>query len=824
MLRHRLAALFEPASLLVVADRVLPVAQNVPQTLSTSASFVDVRAETSITVPAKLNGVATGARVDLAMVCVAPQRLPEALDAIKAHRPRFLVVLPHVAAPFDPQEDRVYCRAWGLLNDCSVLGPRSFGVQRPHLGLNLSHMPHGALSGRVALVTQSRSLTAAVLDWADDVSLGFSAVISLGDESGLQGAEVLDFLATDSRTDSVALYIEEPTTSREFASALRAVASVKPVVVLKVGHSLVGPQSAEDAVFSALLRRVGAVRVRYFVQLFSALKVLGYTHRPRGRRIALFSNGSGAPQLALDVMGVNAAVYRADLAVATIKGLGGLLEPGAETRNPIITHVPLDPEKVQPIIGLLAADPGVDGVLVLLAPDPLSDMPAVARELAVAAPHARKPIITCFMGDASMRPLRYLLDHVGTPAFRTPETAANAFGVLATYHYNQTLSQQMLPPEPLGKPPKLTQARALLAQIQAEQRTVLTIDECQQLFDCFHVPIQLVAHSVYVPNEAAEQHEAMAIRVQCDPKFGPYIRFGAGGLEHPVSINDRGVELPPLNGYLARELVERSVVWRRSLSRHMSPVACDVLQESLERISDLISELPEVQCLTVDPLYASNMQLLAYSIRIELGTHHDAALPENSGYRHMAIHPYPRRLVQAKQFKDGQPWMMRPIRPEDAESLQAFVRDLSDESRYMRFVSMLRELTPKMLARYTRIDYDRELALVATVLVPNPAHRGHPQEQIIGFAHYLRNADGRGAEYALVIGDAWQRRSLGTQLMGGLIGAAQAQGLTYIDGYVLNTNRAMLNLMVHLGFQNDKTEDDPTMRRVWLDLGESHVA
>jgi acetyltransferase len=823
MLRHRLAALFEPASLLVVSDRVLPVAQSVPQTLADSASFVDVRADAPIVMPVQVNCVAVGARVDLALVCVAPQRLPEALDAIKAHRPRFLVLLPHVAAPFDPQEDRAYCRAWGLLNDCSVLGPRSFGVQRPHLQLNLSHMPHGALSGRVALVTQSRSLTAAILDWADDVRLGFSAVVSLGDESGLQGAEVLDFLATDPRTDSIALYIEEPSTSREFTSALRAAASVKPVVVLKVGHSMVGPQSAEDAVFSALLRRVGAVRVRYFVQLFSALKVLGYTHRPRGRRIALLSNGTGAPQLALDVMGGNAAVFRADLAAATIKELNGLLEPGAETRNPIITHVPLDPGKIQQIIGLLAADSGVDGVLVLLAPDPLCDMPAVARQLAVAAPHARKPVITCFMGDASMRPLRHLLDNVGTPAFRTPETAANAFGVLATYHYNQALSQQMLPPEPLSKPPKLAQARELLAQIRSEQRRALTIDECQQLFDFFHVPIHVVAHPVYAPGSTAEPHEAMAIRVQCDPKFGPYVRFGAGGREYPISINDRGIELPPLNGYLARELVERSAVWRRSLSRHMSPVACDVLQESLERISDLISELPDVECLVVDPLYASNMQLLAYSIRIELTAKGIEALPENSGYRHMAIHPYPRRLVQAKQFKDGQSWMMRPIRPEDAEQLQAFVRDLSDESRYMRFVSMLRELTPSMLARYTRIDYDRELALVATVQVPNPAHRGHPQERIIGFAHYLRNADGRGAEYALVIGDDWQRRSLGTQLMGGLIGVAQAQGLTYIDGYVLNTNRAMLNLMTHLGFQNDRTEDDPTMRRVWLDLGEGRA-
>src|SRR3546814_15542910 len=99
----------------------------------------------------------------------------------------------------------------------------------------------------------------------------------------------------------------------------------------------------------------------------------------------------------------------------------------------------------------------------------------------------------------------------------------------------------------------------------------------------------------------------------------------------------------------------------------------------------------------------------------------------------MAIHPYPTRLVQARLFGDGAAWTMRPIRPEDAESLQEFIRGLSDESRYMRFVSMLRELTPAMLARYTKIDYDRELALVAAVQRPNPAHRGHPRDEIIGF-------------------------------------------------------------------------------------------
>ncbi len=819
MPRHRLTALFEPRSLLVLSDRTLPIVHSVPRSLQNTITIIDADPDQPIGLPGTLNGVSEGSRVDQVLLCIAPQRLPEALAAIKPCRPRCLTVLPHHTPSDDPVEDMVYCRTWGQLNDCMVLGPRSFGVQRPHLGMNLSHESHVGLGGRVALVAQSRSITASVLDWAEDVRLGFSAVVSLGDETTIDVAEALDYLAMDPRTDSIALYLEETSSSRRFTSALRAAASVKPVIVLKVGHNA-DAASTEDAVFNVLLRRAGAVRIRYFVQLFSAIKVLVYTRHPRGRKIALFSNGDGAARLALDVMGDAEAVFRADLGQASINSLDELLEVGAKSQNPVVTYAPLTPEKVAQVIRILVADAGVDGVLVLLAPDPLSDLQGVAQQLADISPDSRKPIITCFMGDASMRALRHILDSAGTPAFRTPESAANAFGILASYHYNQTLSQQTLPPEALSKPPRLDEAHALVRSIQSKRRRVLTDLECRKLLECFHVPLRYASDDD-MPLPGDQDSPPMAIQVRRDAKFGPYITFGSGGQDALVAGAYSATELPPLNSYLARQLIVRSSVWQQGFARQSTSAALELLQETLERISELTSELPSLDSLVIDPMYADDMQIVAYSVRIELTSQSMLVLPETTGYRHMAIHPYPRRLVQPKTFKDGSPWLLRPIRPEDAEPLQEFVRGLSDEARYMRFVSMMRELTPRMLARYTRIDYDRELALVATVQVPNPEHRGHPHEQIIGFAHYLLNADGRGAEYALVIGDAWQRRGLGAQLMGGLIEAAQYQGLTYIDGVVLATNRPMLSLMKHLGFRNDYDAEDPTMRRVWLDLGET---
>jgi len=813
MLRHRLAALFEPRVLAVVSDRPLPVEAHTPAKLANAITHIPVEAAVRGDAPYQLNGLRPGARLDLALVCVPPDSLPAVLDTLRRYRPHTVIVLAHTEQSEDPMQELVYVRSWSQLNDCLVLGPRSFGVQRPHLHMNFSHHPQRALPGRVALVTQSRSIAAAVLDWAADVSLGFSAVISVGDEGAIDVAEVLDYLSMDPRTDSIALYLEETTSSRRFTSAARAAASVKPLIVLKVAEPL-DRDPVHLAGFNALLQRVGAVRIRYFVQLFSAIKVLVHTRRPRGKRIALVSNGDGAARLALDVMGTASAVYRAELATASKERIAALLEKGAQVDNPVVTYAPLTAQRMRGMLDVLVADKSVDGVLVLLAPDPLADHESVVQELAEIAPASAKPIVTCLMGDATVRRLRHILDAAGTPAFRTPESAANAFGILAAYHYNQNLAQQILPPEPLSTPPDVERARSVVQSAQRRGRLVLSPEETVELLSCFHVPIQL--------GERADDTPPMAIRVRTDPKFGPCISFGRG--QEPFERAEAAIELPPLNGYLARQLVQRSGFWQNTLSRTLTPTAFEFLREALERISLLVSDVPAVESLDIDPLHVVDDALVAERLEVKLASVSMLVLPETTGYRHMAIHPYPRHMVQTRQMRDGTEWLLRPIRPEDAAPLQEFVRDLSDQSRYMRFVSMLRELTPRMLARYTRIDYHRELALVATIQEPNPEQRGRMRERIIGFAHYLRNADGRGAEYALVIGDAWQRCGLGSQLMRALIEAAQEQGLTYIDGLVLGTNRPMLGLMSYLGFRIDPDEEDPGMRRVWLDLGETSGA
>jgi acetyltransferase len=174
----------------------------------------------------------------------------------------------------------------------------------------------------------------------------------------------------------------------------------------------------------------------------------------------------------------------------------------------------------------------------------------------------------------------------------------------------------------------------------------------------------------------------------------------------------------------------------------------------------------------------------------------------------MAIYPYPVHLIQEWPMNDGKIVTIRPIRPEDAEMEQEFVKAMSDESRYYRFMDTLRELTQTMLVRFTQIDYDREMALVATV----PDEEG--KETQIGVARYVVNPDGESVEFALAVGDNWQKCGVGRKLMTALIDCARQKGYRAVVGDVLSTNSKMFRLMTSLGFSIHPHPDDTAVKRV----------
>ena len=175
--------------------------------------------------------------------------------------------------------------------------------------------------------------------------------------------------------------------------------------------------------------------------------------------------------------------------------------------------------------------------------------------------------------------------------------------------------------------------------------------------------------------------------------------------------------------------------------------------------------------------------------------------------RLIVMQPYPAHLVQRLTLKEGSEVTVRPIRPEDAEIEQSFVRELSDESRYNRFMDTLRELSPRLLAHFTRVDYDRHMALIAV------AGKNGGEIQV-GVARYVADDDRTRAEFAIVIADGWQHKGLGTRLMQALMAAASGAGIRILHGAVLASNHKMLRLMARLGFSAQFDEQDPRVKRV----------
>jgi acetyltransferase len=449
------------------------------------------------------------------------------------------------------------------------------------------------------------------------------------------------------------------------------------------------------------------------------------------------------------------------------------------------------------------------------------------------------------------------------------------FSHLSAYYRNQKLLMQMPGPSSHHVEPDVESARMIIEGAMQEHRKVLTEMESKAVLSAFHIPVAntLIAHSpnealliaqqlgfpvamkVNSPDithksdaggvllnlssahqvRAAYQHiidsaqhnrpkarmdgvsiEPMIVKpngrelmigVTTDPVFGPVITFGAGGTTVEI-MGDRAVSLPPLNRFLVRELIQETRIAKMlSAFRNMAPANMDALVDVLLRVSEMACELPLLKEMDINPLILDENGAQAADARVVL----EYRQPSADRYAHMAIYPYPAQLVSQWQLADGTDITIRPIRPEDAELVQAFVRGLSEESKYFRFMNSMQELTETMLVRFTQIDYSREMALIAVTVE-------HEKEIEIGVARFAINPDGDSCEFALVVADNLHGKGLGQKLMVSLMEAAREKGLNSIEGEVLSNNHNMIKLMTRLGFATKTSEEDQSIIKVTKDL------
>ena len=889
--KHYLTPLFSPGSILVFAgDSDKPESQTAQaRTLRASLlsggypgalTYLDIHSTGTLADLAQ-------SRADLALIALPADQIAAALEVAGRIRCRAALVLSSGL----PVASCAGLVAIAKQHGVHLLGPNSLGFQRPHLQLNASAAGPLAAPGPLALISQSGALTVSILDWARENSVGFSAVVSLGPNTAVELPQALDFLANDASTKSILIYMEGIRHARRFMSALRAAAYAKPVVVMKSGRKPAGSKAAlthsaaivgSDDVFEAALRRAGAVRVRSFTQLFSAAKCLASRYRPVGKRLAIVTNGGGPGVLAADwanEIGLDVATLtdasRAQLApeLADSALLQSLIDLGEDAL----------PAHYVAALKACGQDSATDGILAIYSPKPDTDPLAMARSISEVFRLSGKPVLACWMGDASVREARALLNNAGIPSFRTPEAAVDAFGNIASFYQNQQLLQQTPPPLTNLAKPDTEGARLLIEAVLAERRKVLTEMESKALLAAFHIPVtrtmlarsaneamlisaqlgypvalkidspdishksdvQGVALNVMTASQVRDTYNDMLAAVKrslpaaqingvtiqpmsgkrqgreiyiglsTDDPFGPVITFGAGGTMIEL-INDRAMELPPLNQFLARRLIERSRVSQMLAEWRGTPAAdLDAVEQILLRVSEMVCALPQLREMDINPVIVDEHGAVAVDARVVIA-HSPSTLHGNGDYSHLAILPYPSAYQRDWPMKGGGLYTTRPIQPDDADMLQAFVRGLSQESRYYRFASAMPELPARMLARYTLIDYDREMALVAVHRQREAGPDGSfsETEQIIGVSRYITNPDQTSCEFSLVVADAYKGQGLGSRLLLSIMEFARAKGLTEIDGLVLSNNSNMLRLMSSLGFSLRVFAEDPDFRLV----------
>ena len=635
----------------------------------------------------------------------------------------------------------------------------------------------------------------------------------------------------------------------------------------RAAASHTGALAGSDVVFDAAARRAGMLRVDTLEALFDAAETLAHARPLPGERLAIVTNGGGAGVLAADALALEGGTL-AQLGAETLAKLDQCLPATWSHGNPVdlIGDAPVD--RYKSALDILLAAPEVDGVIFIHAPTALVPAPEIARACLPAVESSDKPVLACWLGGPSVALAAQAWTAAGIPCFSTPERATAAWLQMVTHARNQFALRQTPPASLQGSTPDREKALAMVARAVEGGREWLDEVQAKELLNAYRIPtvttlrardadeavhaatqigfpvaLKIISPQVIHKSDvggvalnlgSAEEVRAAAVRmrqsvarlrpgasvhgfavqamarrkhsrelivgISNDRVFGPVILCGSGGVD--VEQNKaHAVALPPLNALLARDLVDRSGLGPVLGAWRSRPAADDdAVIETLLKVSQMACDLADIAELDINPLVVDTQGAIALDARVRLRLAGDAQL------QLPAIRPYPETLEEQIRIGDAR-LQVRPIRPEDATRLAAFYATASASDMRLRFFLSRREVPHSELARYSQIDYDREMTFVALA----PGVDGAP-ERLAGEVRAVCDPDNEQAEFAIQIATEWQGKGLGRALLDKLIRYLRERGTGEIVGQCLSENRAMAELARGAGFEVVDGSDSMELR------------
>ncbi|HEX3035362.1 MAG TPA: bifunctional acetate--CoA ligase family protein/GNAT family N-acetyltransferase [Thermodesulfobacteriota bacterium] len=744
-----------------------------------------------------------------------------------------------------------------------ILGPNCLGIIVPGIGLNASFSHRIALPGKLAFISQSGALCTAILDRSFKENIGFSYFISIGSMADVDFGDLIDYLGSSEEVESIILYIESLNNTKKFMSAARAVSRIKPIIAIKAGRSHAGAQAAashtgamagEDDIYDAAFKRAGIIRVRTIRELFNCAESLAKQPRPRGPHLGIVTNAGGPGVMAADTL-EDWGHEPAALSKETIERLNSVLPPHWSKRNPVDIIGDAPPERYMDAVRICQEASEIDGLLVMLTPQAMTSPTDVARSISQLSVKPRIPILAVWMGGEEVEEGISILNKASIPTYSTPEEAVDTFMHMYSYSFNLKLLQETLRELHLELNLDHKKAGSIIKKFLEKNSNLLPEPESKELMESYGIPVNRTAVSTS-PEQAAElaaeigfpavlkihspdithkteaggvildldskeevksayekiienarnyNPEARIIGVtvqrmikekgyelilgsKYDPLFGPVILFGMGGIITEV-IRDKAIALPPLNSVLARRLMEQTKVFKLlSGFRNRPPVNLEYLEEILVRLSHLVTDFPEIREIDINPLFINESAAFALDVRVIVKPT-KVKSPE-----HMVLSPYPRRYETHWKLGDGTPVLLRPIKPEDENMMIELYNTFSMRTIQFRFFHALKSMTHEQIIRYTQIDYDRDMAIVAV-------EERSEGDRILGVGRttYYPNLD--ASEFAVVVGDPWQGKGLGTKLLKVCINIAKEKGTRLLWGDIMAENERMIRLCKELGFK-----------------------
>jgi len=620
----------------------------------------------------------------------------------------------------------------------------------------------------------------------------------------------------------------------------------------KAAASHTGAVIGEDQVYDAAFKRAGIVRVKTFEELFDCAELLAKQPRSKGSGLAIITNAGGPGVMAADALsdyGVEPVVLRPK----TIEKLDQILHPTWSRANPVDILEDASPEHYQRVVDVCLEAFEVNGLLIVLTPQAMNNPTLIAKTLAKSLKRKPFPVFTAWMGGPAVEKGREIFNHAGIPTFDTPERSVRAFMDLYSYSKNVEMLQEI--PSKIPGKMKFDRRKAhnLIQKQLATDELLLTEIEAKALLSAYGIPVnptkmatsgeqaahkaqesgfpvamKICSHDIQHKSDASgiqlnlknasEVHDAYQILLKNaqafnpeakikgvtiqpmlspefelilgakkDPDFGPVILFGMGGILTEV-LKDQAIALPPLNRQLAGRLMENTKVYRLLEGyRGHPPVNLMLLEEILIRLSQLVTDFPEIEELDINPLIVNKSTVCAVDASVLLRpTQIRAPL-------HLVISTYPTQYESRLELAEVGELFIRPIRPEDAELMTQLFESLSPQSVYFRFFSPLKILPHSMLARFTQIDYDREIALVAL-------YGSESEEKMLGVARIITEINKKHGEFSVIVGDPWHGKGIGKSLLTRCLSIAKERGLEKVWGPVLAENTQMLALGRKLGF------------------------